>query len=179
MKLEDIIIKSMEKQMGTAKLEKRTIPSLLKGIFGRYLQFLAMYVPMTPLFRVRLQRARGVKIGKNVFLGSDVFIDPAFPELIEIMDYASLAGRNILMAHSDPTFPIRNEKLIEVNISPIKIEKGAWITVGVIILPGVTVGENAVVAAGAVVTKDIPPYTLVGGIPAKIIKKFIKPEESN
>ncbi len=165
--------------MGTAKLEERTIKSLLKAIFGRYLQFLAMYIPMTPSFRVRLQRARGVKIGKNVFIGIDVLIDPAFPELIEIMDYASLAGRNVLMAHSDPTLPIRTEKLIEVNIAPIKIKRGAWITVGSIILPGVTVGENAVVAAGAVVTKDVPPYTLVGGVPAKIIKTFIKPEESN
>ncbi len=176
MKFSDIIINWMEKQMGTAKLEERTITSLLKGIIGRYLQFLAMYVPMTPLFRVRLQRTRGVKIGKNVFLGPDVLIDPAFPELVEIMDYVSLAGRNILMAHSDPTLPIRNEKLVEVNIAPIKIKRGAWITVGSIILPGVTVGENAVVAAGAVVTKDVPPYTLVGGVPAKIIKNLKKME---
>jgi len=170
--MNNIIISWMEKQMGTAKLEKRTIPSLLKGIFGRYLQFLAMYIPMTPSFRVRLQRARGVKIGKNVFIGMDVLIDPAFPELIEIMDYASIAGRNVLMAHSDPTLPIRKEKLVEVNIAPIIIKKGAWVTVGAIILPGVTVGENAVVAAGAIVTKDVPPYTLVGGIPARIIKNL-------
>ena len=52
----------------------------------------------------------------------------------------------------------------------IHIKKNAWIGAGATILPGVTVGENAVVAAGAVVSKDVPANTIVGGIPAKTIK---------
>jgi acetyltransferase-like isoleucine patch superfamily enzyme len=166
----------MDKQLGTAKLEERTTKSLIKGIFGRVLQFFAMYIPMTPSFRVKLQRMRGVRIGNNVFIGTEVLIDPAFPELVVLRDDVSLAGRNILMAHSDPTLPIRNEKLVETKIAPIKIEQGAWVTVGAIILPGVTIGKNSIVAAGAVVTKDVPPYTLVGGVPAKIIKNLKKME---
>jgi acetyltransferase-like isoleucine patch superfamily enzyme len=172
MKISDKTLDWMDKQLGTAKLEERTTKSLIKGIFGRVLQFFAMYIPMTPSFRVNLQRMRGVKIGNNVFIGIEVLIDPAFPELVLIKDGVSLAGRNILVAHSDPTFPIRNEKLVETRIAPIKIEQGAWITVGAIILPGVTIGKNSIVAAGAVVTKDVPPYTLVGGVPAKIIKNL-------
>nr|WP_214041532.1 hypothetical protein [Methanoculleus sp.] len=52
------------------------------------------------------------------------------------------------------------------------IHHDAWVGAGVIILPGVTVGEHSIVGAGAVVTKDIPPYTVVAGVPAKVIKKL-------
>ena len=52
------------------------------------------------------------------------------------------------------------------------IKRGAWIGAGAIILPNVTIGERAVVGAGAVVTKDVPPYTVVAGVPAKEIKKL-------
>ena len=52
------------------------------------------------------------------------------------------------------------------------IKENAWICIGAIICPGVTIGKNAVVAAGAVVTKDVEPNTIVGGVPAKVIKKI-------
>ncbi|HEX2927925.1 MAG TPA: DapH/DapD/GlmU-related protein [Ruminiclostridium sp.] len=55
-------------------------------------------------------------------------------------------------------------------VKPIVIKRNAWIGAGVTILPGVTVGENSVVAAGALVSKDVPANMVVGGIPAKIIK---------
>lgn len=63
----------------------------------------------------------------------------------------------------------RNERQQQV---PIVIKKGAWIGGRSLILPGVTVGENAVVAGGAVVTKDVEPNTIVGGNPAKVIKRL-------
>ena len=53
---------------------------------------------------------------------------------------------------------------------PVHIKRNAWIGIGSTILPGVTIGENAIVAAGAVVTKDVPDNAMVGGVPAKIIK---------
>ncbi len=52
------------------------------------------------------------------------------------------------------------------------IKKGAWIGAGAILLPGVTIGEYSLVAAGAVVTKDVLPYTMVAGVPAKVIKEL-------
>ena len=55
---------------------------------------------------------------------------------------------------------------------PVKIENGVWLASGAIINAGVTIGENSVVAAGAVVTKDVPPNTLMGGVPARFIKKL-------
>lgn len=60
---------------------------------------------------------------------------------------------------------------------PVRICRKAWIGAGATILPGVTVGENAVVAAGAVVTKDVAPNTIVGGNPAKFIKAVTPKEE--
>jgi maltose O-acetyltransferase len=58
----------------------------------------------------------------------------------------------------------------DVYLKPVKIEKNVWIGAHVLICPGVTVGEGAVVAMGSVVTKDVPPYSVVGGNPAKVIK---------
>jgi acetyltransferase-like isoleucine patch superfamily enzyme len=55
---------------------------------------------------------------------------------------------------------------------PIVIEKSVWIAAGATIIGGVTVGENSVVAAGSVVTKDVPPNTLVGGNPARVIRSI-------
>lgn len=57
---------------------------------------------------------------------------------------------------------------------PVVIEDYAWISCRVVILPGVTIGQGAVVAAGAVVTKDVPPYEIVGGVPAKVIGERTK-----
>jgi acetyltransferase-like isoleucine patch superfamily enzyme len=55
-------------------------------------------------------------------------------------------------------------------MAPIRIGRGAWIAAGATVLQGVTVGDDAVVAAGAVVTKDVPPRTLVAGVPARVIR---------
>ena len=60
--------------------------------------------------------------------------------------------------------------------APVVIEDDVWIGAGAIVLPGVTVGRGAVVAAGAVVTADVPPFTVVGGVPAKTIKAVPQPE---
>lgn len=91
-------------------------------------------------------RAGGIFIGENVNLSSNVSM------WTDQHDY------------NDPDF-----KLSAGKRGPIRIGDRAWIGPNVIILHSVTIGEGAVVAAGAVVTKNVPPYTLVGGVPAKII----------
>jgi acetyltransferase-like isoleucine patch superfamily enzyme len=58
--------------------------------------------------------------------------------------------------------------------APIVIKKGAWLGAAVSVMPGVTIGENAVVAANAVVTRDVPDNTVVGGIPAQVIRNIDK-----
>lgn len=163
-----------QKQLGTAKLDDTTVGSLIKGILGRVIQCIAMTsFPLPPSLRVFLQRLRGVKIGKHVFIGIACYFDPVRPDLIKIEDWVSIAGMVTILTHSEPTQPIR-EILGESGnkIAPVTIKRGAWVGVNCVVLPGVTIGENSIIAAGAVVTKDIPPYSVAGGVPAKVIKQI-------
>lgn len=141
----------------------------IKYLNNFYLNILANIVPSSEL-RVIFHRARGVKIGENVLIGYNVIIDNSYPFLISIGDGVSLAGNNLILAHSKPLLFHKN--ILKSYIAPVIIEKNVWITVGVIILSGVRIGEGSIITAGSVVTKDIPPYSLAGGIPAKVIKKY-------
>ena len=81
----------------------------------------------------------------------------------------------LVLTHSDPTKPIREIWGDQIQVfGPVVIKRGAWIAVNSVILPGVTIGENSIVAAGSVVTKDVPSNVMAGGIPAKIIKEIRK-----
>lgn len=128
---------------------------------------LAMYCPLPPGARIWIHRRRGVKIGKNTMIGLNVYLDLVFPNFISIGKNVSLAGLNGVLCHSTPYAHFG--PALESFVAPVVIEDDAWITTGAIILPGVTVGKGSLVAAGAVVTKDVPAYTIVGGVPAKII----------
>ena len=174
--MKNFLLNFAQRQLGTAHLEATTVPKLVKSFFTKLIQPLAMTrLPVGSQFRVKLEKLRGVKIGKFVFLGGGNVLDRARPDLIEIGDYVSLAGNVMILTHSNPTEPIR-EILGEsaTKIAPVIIKKGAWIAVNVVILPGVTIGENSIVAAGSVVNKDIPSFVIAAGTPARVIKS-IKP----
>ncbi len=115
--------------------------------------------------------------GKNITIGRDVFINSGchFQDQggIVIGD-GSMIGHNVVLATINHDLcPMENRKN---HYAPIKIGNHVWIGSNAIILPGVSIGEWAVVAAGAVVTKDIPPLTVAGGVPAKVIKDIPKQE---
>ena len=120
--------------------------------------------------RIKLQRWRGVQIGKQVHIGPDCIIDYAYPCFVRIDDGASLAGADYVLAHSTPMEC--HAKNVESFVAPTIIGRNAWVGVNVTILPGVTIGEGAIVAAGSVVTHDIPAWTLAAGVPAKIKKEL-------
>jgi acetyltransferase-like isoleucine patch superfamily enzyme len=116
----------------------------------------------TPLY---INYGKNTRIGRNVFINFDcVFLDLAG---ITIEDGVLIAPKVSLLSEGHPVSPNERQSLVPGHIH---IKKNAWIGAGATILPGVTVGENAVVAAGAVVSKDVPANTVVGGVPAKIIK---------
>lgn len=116
----------------------------------------------TPLY---INYGKHTKIGKNVFINFDcTFLDLGG---ITIEDNVLIAPKVSLLSEGHPIEPENRHALIP---KPIHIKKNAWIGAGATILQGVTIGENAVVASGAVVSKDVPDNTIVGGIPAKIIK---------
>jgi acetyltransferase-like isoleucine patch superfamily enzyme len=116
----------------------------------------------TPLY---INYGKHTIIGKNVFINFDcVFIDLGG---ITIEDGVLLAPKVSLLSEGHPVSPEERQSLVPGHIH---IRKNAWIGAGATILAGVTIGENAVVAAGAVVSKDVPANTVVGGVPARIIK---------
>lgn len=109
--------------------------------------------------------------GRFTRLGKRVFINHACSFLdiggITIEDDVKIGPRVNLTTENHPIDPRERKTLL---IKPIVIRRNAWIGAGATILPGVTVGENAVVAAGAVVNRDVPPNTVVAGVPAKVIR---------
>ena len=111
--------------------------------------------------------------GKNIHVGKNVFINSGcqFQDQggIFISDGA-LIGHSVVIATLNHRMdPAHRQDLLH---APVHIGKGVWIGAHATILAGVSIGDNAVVAAGAVVTKDVPPDTIVGGVPARIIKSI-------
>ncbi len=106
----------------------------------------------------------GVSVGADVFIGDDVLIAN------HVMIYSY---------NSHPTDPEKRRLGLPAepeSSRPVYIGNNAWICSGVIILKGVTIGENSIVAAGSVVNKDVPPNVIVAGNPARIVKKLVRGE---
>ena len=109
--------------------------------------------------------------GKNITIGNDVFInaDCKFQDQGGIfIDDGALIGHGVVLAtlnhDMDP------EKRQQLHPAPIRIGKRVWVGANATVLAGVTIGDNSIVAAGAVVTKDVPANTVVGGVPARKIR---------
>jgi len=124
-----------------------------RGMFNRLLQLLARVMPGAKSVRVVLHRWRGVRIGKNVWIGYDVILDTSRPFLITLEDGCALSMRVTVVAHFRGSTGVR-------------IEQDAFVGPGAIILPNVVIGRGAVVTAGSVVTRSVPPMTVVQGNPA-------------
>ncbi len=111
--------------------------------------------------------------GRFITIGKRIFINHACSFLdmggITIEDDVLIGPRVNLTTENHPLDPADRRAII---CKPIHIKRNAWIGAAATILPGVTIGENAIVAAGAVVSKDVPPNTIVGGIPARHIKNI-------
>ena len=149
----------------TRREYNRTRPKTMLRIFAqKVLNILARYA-ILPQLRIALYRLMGVKIGKGVFIGLDCYLDDQYPEQIIIGDYAIISPRAILLTHDMPDWDVNN-KDGSGKVATLTIGSRVYVCAGAILLPGVTVGEHSVVAAGAVVVSDVAPYTLVAGVPA-------------
>ena len=131
----------------------------MRGSWNRLLQLLARNSPGATSLRVSLNRWRGVKVGKGVWIGYDAIIETSYPHLVTIGEGASIGIRATIIAHFR-------------EVQGVTIEPGAFIGPGAIIMPGVTIGRGAVVTAGSVVTQSIPPMTLAQGNPAKPVARI-------
>lgn len=136
------------------------IRDLLGQITGQTIDSTTTLFP--PLF---INNGKHTSIGKNVFINFNcTFLDLGG---IIIEDEVMIAPNVCLLTEGHPLNPKERHGLIS---KPIHIKRNAWIGANVTILQGVCIGENSVIAAGAVVKSDVPPNTIVGGIPAKVLK---------
>jgi acetyltransferase-like isoleucine patch superfamily enzyme len=124
--------------------------------------------------RIRLLRMCGYVIGENVYLGEDFIIiddleETEFKFNLSIGDRAAISPRVTFVMHTQPN-QSRIVPYVNSYRGSIIVESDAWIGTGAVILPNITIGEGAVVGANSVVTKNVAPYTIVGGVPAHFIK---------
>jgi maltose O-acetyltransferase len=144
-------------------------------------------------YRVRVLRALGYRIGsgttlmgnlvilgierarRDLSIGSDCFInigcvlDLTAP--ITIGDHVSI-GHQVLIVTSDHDEANAARRAGRLLSAPVRIGDGAWIAARAVLLPGVVVGDGAIVCAGAVVTRSVEPHTMVGGVPARLIRQL-------
>lgn len=166
------------------KNNKYNIGGLINS-YIRYAIFKISYIPSHTIRNFLYRYILGVKMGKNVIIYYGAEIRNPYKLIIDdgsiIGDKAILDARNGILIgknvnfssnvtiwteqhdHRDPWFGCTQVK------RPVKIGNRAWLGPNVMILPNVHIGEGAVCAAGCVVTKDVPPYAIVAGIPAKVI----------
>ena len=133
-------------------------------------KFIAKFSPGYKL-RIWLLRQCDYQIGQDVYIGEDLIIIDDLKDSINYLiigDRAALSPRVTLVMHTKPNFS-RIAAYVNSKKGSISIGKDAWIGVGSVILPDVQIGDGAVVGANSLVTKDVAPYTVVGGIPAKKI----------
>jgi acetyltransferase-like isoleucine patch superfamily enzyme len=133
--------------------------------------FLGLVVRVAPRgIDLMVHRLRGVKIGRDCFVDPTAILETAYPERIRLGDDVRIAAKAVLMTHIKAPDLLRESGAVPPVDAGITLESHSFVGVNACIMPGVTVGEGAVVASGAVVLKDVPPYTMVAGNPAQVVK---------
>jgi len=156
----------------------KMIKTALKHVRNAFLLKYCMYsVLLSPInyrkIRPVLWRWMGAKVGKDCFIGYEVWVDMTNTHLVELEDHVHVTTRCLLLCHQrdlseyyigddSAKLPYRKAKIV--------LKKGCMLGMGTIVMPGVTVGEGAIVGAGSLVTKDVPAWTIATGRPAKVVK---------
>lgn len=162
-KVQEIVTRTLRLSVAlNTSTDVEQIRDRLSEIIGRQIdQSTIIFAPFYTNF------GRFIQIGKNVFINHACsFLDMGG---ITIEDEVLIGPKVNLITENHPLNPADRKSLIS---KPILIKRNAWIGANATILPGVTIGENAVVAAGAVVSRDVPDNSIVGGVPAKLIKQI-------
>lgn len=166
-------------QVSLFKVLGKFFGNLYKKLLGNMMDW-AIFEPIAPRkFRPFLMRRMGCHVGKGCFIGDHVRIDSGHADMITLEDNVSIAGGSRLLCHQRD---FRNYRIgddymqLGYIIKPILLKKGCLIGMESFVMPGVTVGEGAIVGAGSLVTKDIPAWTIATGRPAKVIKEIPKRE---
>lgn len=118
-----------------------------------------------------LYRRLGMTVGRGVSWGLESTPDVFWPHLITVEDHAIIGYDATILCHEF----LRDE----YRTGPVEIGAGAMIGAGVIVLPGVQLGEGATVAANSLVTRDVPPDTTVAGVPAEPMSETVTPDDTS
>lgn len=147
----------------------------MRAIIKKVLKLLVKQMPIYQLRTAMLRRC-GYAVGKDVYVGEDLIIidEPSDRGMVSIGDRVAISPRVTLVVSSRPNFS-RIAPYVPVRHGPVTIENDVWLGTGVVVLPDITIGEGAVVGANSVVTKDVGPYTIVGGSPARLIREVSVP----
>lgn len=121
-------------------------------------------------------RLCGYALGRRVYVGEELIVITSLADReckLSVGDRVSIAPRVTIVLASHANWS-RVNRAMEPTRGKVTIAKDAWIGTGVILLPGVTIGESAVVGAGSLVNRDVPPYSISVGSPAKVIRMIQK-----
>ena len=170
-----------EEEYGNVSLIK-AIRRGIKGVWNSLLLKYCMYsVILSPLnyrlIRPRIWRLIGANVGKNVFIGYEVWMDFNNANLIIIEDNVHVANRCLLLCHQRDlsNYYVGDDySKLPYRHKNIYLKKGCLLGMETMVMPGVTIGEGAIVGAGSLVTTDIPAWTISSGRPAKVIRKIPK-----
>ena len=139
--------------------------------------FLGNLVKIAPRGVIKvLHRWRGVKMGPDCFIDPTAILETAYPENITMGKDVRVTVGCIIMTHIKAPHHLRETGIMPAVVKPVVLEDHCFIGVNSVIMPGVTVGRCSVVTSGSVVMTNVPPYTMVTGNPAKVVKKFPCPD---
>jgi len=159
----------MSNEVGGERIGKyfTSLGFLWKGVLG-YLAYVTIFPSWLAAW---IHKARGVRIGnvRTVYIAPNVLIDSTFPECVTIGDHVYITRGAKVIAHTTFTRPVQEIVGVEYMLGPVEIREGAYIGVNALIMPSVTIGRCAIVAAGAVVTRNVAEYEIVAGSPARKI----------
>lgn len=168
-------------QVSLWKVIKRVTKTYRDGFLLKYVMNSWLLSPILPRkVRPWVLKKIGCKVGKNIFVGGGVKIDAGHADLIQIDDHAHIAGGVRLLCHQRDlsNYCVGDDYAkLGYRLEGIHICKGSLVGMETMVMPGVTIGEGAIVGAGSFVTKDVPAWTVAIGRPAKVVRQV--PERNN
>jgi acetyltransferase-like isoleucine patch superfamily enzyme len=160
-----------------AKRSKYKKSTLLRMIVVKLGKMIAQYFPSNSIRRIGLKIC-GFTVGKKVYIGQDLIVASPVSEQscnLIIGDRVAIGPRVNIILSSDANWSDLMDTMEYIK-STVILENDCWIGASATILPGVTIGTCSIVGAGAVVIKDVPAFTIVGGVPARFIKSIPIPK---
>ncbi len=156
-----------------SKIESVKRITFFKKVKIKFGKILAQYFPLNKV-RIWGLRICGFSVGKKVYIGPDLIIASLLNDdtcYLEIGDRVAIGPRVTIILSSDANWSKLSEIFIPIR-GKIIIKNDSWLGAGSIILPNIIINEMSLIGAGAVVTKDVPSFTVVAGVPAKEIYKI-------